>query len=197
MSSRGSAVGWGLALFGLLLGAPGCSGPPPLTAAGLGTLTLPAGWTAADPSAFVVPGEPLAAWRGPEGASLVIFRDLWIPAPRPEALAIELAGRYRNLPGVTVASESVERLGGPEGPEVARVEVTGPGTGDTWVALGTDAGRLVAPPGRTLVPTRRIALGWPRADSTTWMYWHCPESGRDQLAQALDATLRSLAPAAR
>lgn len=152
-------------------------------------LTLPAGWTPTDPAAFTVPGQPLAAWQGPEGATLVIFRNLWVPDPNPAALASELATRYRNMPGLGLQKESVQRLGGPQGPEVARVEAIAPGNGRTWVSLGAGVAPPKPPEGQTLVPTRRIALGWPREDATTWFYWHVPESAHAQVVPAIDKIL--------
>src|SRR5206468_6333015 len=51
----------------------GCQPAAPLGRSGI-ELTPPASWQRVEPSAWMVPGEPLAAWSGPEGSSLVVYR---------------------------------------------------------------------------------------------------------------------------
>jgi hypothetical protein len=179
-----------LTLVGLCTG--GCEPSSPLEAAGLGALAPSEGWRSEGPNTYSVPGKILAAWSGPEGASLVAYRNLPIPDPSASALAEELAARLANLPGMTVGAVETRRVGGAE---AAWVESVGPGTGDALAPSGV--GVPVAPEGRTLVPTRRVALGMPRADGTVWLVWHFPDSARERLAPQVEATLNQLSSSGR
>ncbi len=184
---RRAAAASVLALAGLT--AEGCGPSSPLEAAGLGALAPPEAWQAENPRTYPVPGVALAAWKGPEGASLVAYRNLPIPDPSAGSLAQELASRLTNLPGISVESVGTRRVGGAE---AAWVEAVGEGTGDSLAPSGT--GVPIAPEGRTLIPTRRVALGLPRADGTVWVVWHFPASARERLVPQVEATLKRLSP---
>ncbi len=134
-----------------------------------------------------MPGEAKLAWRGPEGASLVVFQSLPIPDPSAPALSEETAARWRNLPGLTVRSAATIRLGPVE---AARVEAVAPGLGDRWVSTGT--GEPATPEGRTLVLTHRVLILVPRPNGTLSLIWHFPESARITLEPQVDQTLRNL-----
>lgn len=185
---RRAVVALLLALTGL--STEGCGPASPLEAAGLKSLAPPEAWRPEDPSTYTVPGKVLGAWKGPEGSSLVAYRNLPIPNPSAKSLAEELGARLTNLPGMSVESAGTRRAGGAE---AAWVVAVGPGTGDALAPSG--AGEPVAPEGRSLVPTRRIALGIPRADGTVWLVWHFPDSVSGQLLPQVEATLKGLSPA--
>lgn len=164
--------------------ASGCG--PSSTPGRLGVeLAPPSGWTksASTPTA---PGAPVASWTGPSGASLAVLTSLPIPDPRADALAAETATRLANLPGVAVESAVA---GTWSGLGAARVEVVGPGTGDALAPSGL--GTPVAPSGRSLVPTRRVIVAFPRRADTLTLLWHYPESARDAVGPDVEATLRS------
>lgn len=182
--SRRRAAAW-LALGVATLA--GCEAAGPLEEAGIARLEVPEGWTPAPPSDYSLPGEVKAAWAGPQGSSLVVFRNLPIPNPSPSALAQETAARWRNLPGLTVLSAGAIRVGDAE---AARIEALAPGLGDRLAPSGR--GEPIDPKGRELVPTHRVSVGIPRRLGTTWIVWHFPESARDAIAPQVDATLRGL-----
>src|SRR4051794_22471783 len=102
-------------IAGLLLAASlaGCRSSGPLEDAGI-ALAVPSGWRAAEPSAFVVPGTPLAAWRGPGGSTLVVSRPLPAPGASAGSIGTDLANRLTNLPGLCVLARTVEPIGGRE-----------------------------------------------------------------------------------
>ncbi len=174
----------GLALMFLC----GCRAPTPSDSEVEGVrLNLPTSWSQVPKSTFPVPGTPLSAWKGPAGASLVVFRTLPAPGRTAKGLAEELANRMTNLPGVRVEVRRVERLAGRE---VARVEVVAPGVGDALAPSGQ--GVPVAPAGKALVPTRRVTFGIPGAGPIRWLTWHFPESSRARVAPRVDAAVASL-----
>ena len=86
---------------------PGCSPAAPLERAGI-ALAPPASWHPERRSTWMVPGTPLAAWSGPDGSSLVIYRTLWVPGGSAEMLAEALGNRLENLPGLKLL---VKRVG--------------------------------------------------------------------------------------
>jgi len=130
---------------------------------------------------------PLAAWSGPEGSSLVIYRGLPIPGGTAATIALALSTRLENLPGVQVVERRIEQLGGVA---AARVEIVAPGSGDALAPSG--AGTPVAPEGTSLVPTREITLGFVRPGDTVYLTWHHPESSRDRIGPEISATIDSL-----
>jgi hypothetical protein len=117
----------------------------------------------------------------------VVSRALPIPGGTAEGVAVALANRLANLPGLRVEVETTEAH---DGHRFARVEVVAPGTGDALAPSG--AGTPVAPEGRSLIPTRRIILGLVRPADTLYLTWHAPESERTRLAEQVDLTLRRL-----
>ena len=139
----------------------------------------------------MVPGVPLAAWSGPEGSSLVVYRTLPTPGGSSATIAEALANRLENLPGLEVRDKRTETVGGAT---AARVEVIAPGTGDALAPSGV--GTPIAPPGKTLVPTRQVTIGLVRSDATLYLRWHAPESSYDRIAPDIRATLDSLRVAA-
>jgi hypothetical protein len=146
-----------------------------------------AGWRAAPIASFNVPGTPVAAWSGPQGASLVAYTALPIPRGTAAGVSEDLANLLTNLPGLRVVERRTETW---DGHEAARVEVVAPGTGDALAPSGT--GTPVAPPGRTLVPTHRVSLAFLRPSDTLWLTWHYPESAHAELAPQIEAMLRTL-----
>jgi hypothetical protein len=164
----------------------GCRSATPLEQAGL-EMSPPEGWRPTSPAGLTVPGKPLAAWRGPEGATLVLYRALPAPGASPESLAGEMATRLANLPGVRDLSGRVEPIAGWP---AARVELTAPGTGDALAATGM--GEPYAPRGKVLVPTHRVCVGWPDPAGPTWLCWHYPESARAAIDPQVAATLQGV-----
>lgn len=159
----------------IFLPTSGCGRSSTLDAAGLLGLDPGADWKAVPADRWPVPGRPFAAWEGPEGASMVVYSTIAAPGTTPEALAIELATRLENLPGLQLVSHRVGRVGG--APAVW-LDVVAIGTGDALAPSGL--GVPVGLPSRPLIPTRRITLGIPRPASILWIVWHGPEreSGR-------------------
>ena len=135
----------------------------------------------------MVPGISLAAWEGPEGSSLVVYRTLPIPGGSAVAIAEALSNRLENLPGLKVLVKRTEALGGST---AARVEVVARGTGHALAPSGV--GTPIAPAGKALVPTRQVTLGFVRNDATLFVRWHAPESSYERIAPDIRATLDSL-----
>ena len=179
-------IAWFVAVFGFV----GCQ---PAGSSGLSGLALtpPTSWRRVDPSAAMVPGVPLAAWSGPEGSSLVVYRALPAPGGSAATIVEALANRLQNLPGLEVRVKRTETV---SGATAARVEVIAPGTGDALAPSGV--GTPIAPAGTTLVPTRQVTIGFVRSDATLYLRWHAPESSYDRIAPDIRATLDSLRLAA-
>jgi hypothetical protein len=135
----------------------------------------------------MVPGVPVAAWAGPDGSSLVLYRTPWVPGGTAEMLAEALGNRLENLPELRLLAKRVETAGGVP---AARVEVVAPGTGAALAASGM--GVPFAPPDTTLVPTRQLVLGFARTGETLYLAWHAPASSYDRLAPEIEATINSL-----
>ncbi len=147
----------------------------------------PASWRPVEPSAHQVPGVALAAWAGPEGSSLSLYRTLPVPGGSPAMIAEALANRLENLPGMRVVVHQTEKVGETT---AARVEVVAPGTGNALAPSG--AGTPIAPAGKTLVPTRQVTLGFHRPDATLFLTWVVPESSYDRIAPDIKATLETV-----
>lgn len=169
-----------------ILAALGCGPRGGPEAEGL-VIRPPASWHTADPAKYPQPGSTVAAWTGPQGSTLVAYSALPIPNGTPGAMAEDLANRLTNLPGVRVLDKHTQTCAGRE---AAYVEVSAPGTGGALAPSGT--GVPVAPKGQTLVPTRRISVGFPREADTLWLVWHYPESAKSEVEQDMRATLASL-----
>jgi hypothetical protein len=135
----------------------------------------------------MTPGTPLAAWEGPQGSSLVVYRALPSPGGSAAATLVALANRLENLPGLTLREKRVESLGDTS---AARIEVVAPGTGAALAPSGT--GTPVAPPGKTLVPTRQIIVALVETEWTYYITWHVPESAYKQIEPDIKLTLESL-----
>jgi hypothetical protein len=148
---------------------------------------LPPGWRTVPVQSVKVPGTPLVAWSSPRGASLVVYRTLPIPGGTAASLADELTNRLANLPELTIVAHRTETW---NGHEAARVEAIAPGTGNALAPSGT--GVPVAPKGSALVPTHRVALGFPRQAETLWIAWHYPEAAHAAIAPEIEGTLKSL-----
>ena len=67
---------------------------------------------AVNPSRWMVPGKPLAAWTGPDGSSLVIYRTLWVPDGSAKMLAEAIGNRLENLPGLRLLDKRTETIAG-------------------------------------------------------------------------------------
>ncbi len=172
-------------VLGLLGLGPGCQSSSPLVSAGV-DLTVPSSWRPVARTMWPVPGVPLAAWSGPDGSSLVIYRSLPVPDGSAESLARGLATRLTNLPGLTMLDQGISTV---SAHPAARVEVIAPGTGDTLAPSG--AGTPIAPPGRTLVDTRRLMVVIPRKGDTLTLLWHFP-AFQEHARQVVDGTLVTL-----
>ena len=120
---------------------------------------------------------PLAAWSGPDGSSLVVYRTLWVPGASAEMLAEALGNRLENLPGLRLLVKRSEIVAGMP---AARVEVVAPGTGDALAASGL--GKPIEPAGKTLVPTRQVTLAFSRPGDTIYLTWHIPEASYERIA---------------
>jgi hypothetical protein len=164
----------------------GCQPSAPLARAGF-AVTPPASWRPVKPSPSQVPGVPLAAWAGPDGSSLVVYRTLPAPGGSAKMLAEALANRLENLPELRVIVNRTETIGETTG---ARVEVIAPGTGDSLAPSGT--GTPTAPAGKALVPTREVTVGFHRPDATLFLTWDSPESSYARIAPEIKATLESV-----
>lgn len=178
-------VGFGVALCGLAVGCEAGSG---LAGSGV-AVEPPPSWRPVAATTWPVPGTALAAWSGPEGSSLVVYRALPAPGSRAGAIAEGLTNRLTNLPGLTVVSRREERRAGREG---ARVEVVAPGTGDSLAPSGM--GTPSAPQGRTLVATRRVIVAFALPSETLFLAWHAPESAYvpGGIREDIEATLGRL-----
>jgi hypothetical protein len=135
----------------------------------------------------VVPGTPLAAWSGPDGSSLVVYRTLWVPGGTAELLAEALGNRLENLPGLRLLVKRTETVAGRV---AARVEVVAPGTGYALAASGL--GTPIQREGETLIPTRQITFGLVRPDDTLYITWHVAEASYERIAPDVQTTLDSL-----
>ena len=113
--------------------AAGCRPAGPLARVGI-TVSPPASWRQVEPSPGKVAGVPLAAWTGPDGASLVLYRSLPAPGGSAKMIGEALANRLANLPGLTIVVHRTEPVGQVT---AARVEVVAPGTGNALAPSGT------------------------------------------------------------
>lgn len=178
-----------LQMLGLILavaGVGGCGQGDPLQRAGL-TLAPPDSWRIAERSRWMVPGTPLAAWSGPDGSSLTVYRTLPAPGAPADALGDSLANRLTNLPELTLEVKRTEEIGGSP---AARVEVVAPGMGDALAPSGV--GKPLAPEGKSLRPTRQVTVVIPRARGPLCLSWHMPEVAYSRLAPEIELTLRGL-----
>jgi hypothetical protein len=164
----------------------GCQPSGPLSQAGI-AVSPPASWRLVEPKTDTVPGVSLAAWAGPDGSSLVLYRTLPAPGGSPAMIAEALANRLYNLPELRLVVKRTENVGETT---AARIEVVAPGTGDALAPSGT--GKPIAPAGKTLVPTRQVTLGFHRPDANLFLMWVTPEASYDRIAPDIDATLRSV-----
>jgi hypothetical protein len=174
------------ALAAVLVVFSGCQPAGPLERAGV-AVTPPGSWQPVKPSSWMVPGVALAAWAGPDGSSLVLYHTPWVPGGSAEMLAEALGNRLENLPELRLLVKRTETAGGMP---AARVEVVAPGTGDALAASGL--GTPIAPPGKTLVPTHQVTLGFPRPAETLYFTWHVPESSFGRIAPEVEATIASV-----
>jgi hypothetical protein len=135
----------------------------------------------------LVPGVPLAAWSGPDGSSLVVYRALAIPGGSGASIVEALANRLDHLPGLEIRERRVDQVAGTT---AGRVEVTAPGIGVALAPSG--AGTPVAPEGQSLVPTRQVTVALVRPDGTLYLTWHMPESAYARVAPDIQATLDTI-----
>jgi hypothetical protein len=178
------------AILSILLAAAlellsGCQPAGSLDRAGV-AITPPDSWQPVQPTRWAVPGVALAAWAGPDGSSMVLYRTLPAPGGTVAQIADALAIRLENLPGLRVVVKRTETVAGAS---AARIEVVAPGTGDAVASSGT--GTVIAPEGKSLVPTRQVTVGFVRPGETLYLVWHMPESSHDRITPDIDATLQS------
>lgn len=147
----------------------------------------PTGWTAVDKDRWPVPGTPIAAWEGPGGSSLVVYRTLPAPGGTPEQLMKALTTRLANMPELKVVEQGVAQV---DGLRAGRVEFVAPGSGDRLAPTGM--GQPYSPEGTTLVPTRRVYLAIPRPVDTLVFLWHAPDADAATLLKAVGETTASL-----
>lgn len=183
MMGRGPSLLW---LFVLL--AAGCQSSPQSEVSALtARLKLPEGWTPST-EAPDVPGDRVASWSGPDGATLVLYQTLGASDPRPESLARELANRMTNLPEARVLrSEVVETPSG----KAALLETVAPGDGSRLAPSGLGTPKLESVP---LVPTRQIGIGHLAPTRTLWLVAHYPDAIHDRIGPGLERSLRDWAP---
>ena len=175
-----------MAGIGLFLSSAGCGSGDPLESAGIG-LRPPTGWKPTDPRTWYVPGKAIAAWTGPKGASLIAYRALPIPGSTADSIATSIANRLINLPGLEIKRKTVETV---DGREVARVEIVGPGTGETIAP--SSIGKAMPPAGKSLVSTREIILGMAGREDTLYLSWGFPESARDLVLPEVETMIKAL-----
>jgi hypothetical protein len=175
-----------LSLAAAVLSFSGCQPAGLLARTGV-AVAPPASWRPVRPSPGKVPGVPLAAWAGPEGSALVVYRDLPAPGVSPAMLADALGNRLAHLAGLEVVVKRTETVGEAL---AARVEVIAPGTGDGLAPSGT--GMPIAPDGKVLVPTREVIVGFPRPDATIYLMWDAPEASYGRIEPEIKATLESV-----
>jgi hypothetical protein len=175
----------GLGWF-VMVGTIGCQASSPLESMGL-ALAVPGSWRPVEPDRWMVPGKALAAWSGPEGSSLVIYRTLPNPGGTATAIAEGLANRLTNLPELTLLAKRTENLAGQP---AARVEVVAPGSGAMLAKSGL--GSIVAPEDKPLVPTRQVTIGFARRRGTLFLSWHLPEQAYSRIAPDIESVLKSL-----
>jgi hypothetical protein len=174
-------------IFVLTAATSGCQPGSPLKKAGI-ELELPSSWQPTEPARWMAPGRALAAWKGPEGSSLVIYRTLPVPGGgSAETIVESLANRLTNLPELKVLARRTEALAGTT---AARVEVLAPGFGDALAPSGI--GKPIALEGKTLVPTHEVTIGIPRAAGPVYLTWHAPESAFGRIAPEIEVALRGL-----
>ena len=149
----------------------GCGGGSPLGRAGIDSLSVPTGWTPTRPDYWEVPGVPISAWKGPNGSSFVVYRELSTRGDEPASLARRIANRYENLPGLTLLASNEIVF---SGMRAAKVEAVAAGTGAAFLPTGT--GVPVSYDGLPHVPTRRILIAVPRGWETLAFLWHVPEA---------------------
>jgi hypothetical protein len=147
----------------------------------------PSTWRPVKPLTWSVPGTALAAWAGPDGSSLVLYRALPVPGGTAAMIAEALGNRLENLPGLRLVVKRTEKVAGTT---AVRVEVVAPGFGDAMAPSGT--GSPIALDGKVLVPTRQVTLGFVRPAETLYLTWHVPESSHARIGPQIDATLESL-----
>jgi len=158
----------------------GCSGGTPLQRAGVERLDVPEGWTATSVETWPVPGSPLAAWKGPDGWSFVVYRELSAVGNDAPSIVQRTRNRFENFPGLTVVSAGEVEFSKP----AARVEATAPGTGASWFPTGT--GVPLGASGATSVPTRRVLISVPLNRETVSFLWHAPEADAEALLKQVE-----------
>jgi hypothetical protein len=175
-----------IVLVFILAVGPGClpAGRPPEPGV---TLVPPSSWRPVERTTWMVPGTPLAAWAGPEGSSLVLYRTLPVPGGNAEMLAEATTIAIESLPDARLVVKRTETLAGTA---AARVEAVAPGTGDILAPSGL--GKPVAPEGKSLIPTRQVTLAFARPNETLYLVAHMPESSHDKIAPEIDAALKTL-----
>jgi hypothetical protein len=184
---RGASWIFGLFfLLSVLALAGGCQPNEPLNRAGVG-LAVSSSWQPVAPSTWMVPGTALAAWSGPDGSSLVVYRTLPLPGGTSEMIAEGLTNRLTNLPGLEVKIKRTEKIAGEP---AARVEVIAPGNGDSLAPSG--AGTPIATGEKPLMATRQVTIGFPRQGGSLFLSWHMPESAYSRISPDIEAALGSL-----
>jgi hypothetical protein len=135
----------------------------------------------------LVPGYPLAAWRGPEKESLVIYRTLRAPGANVDAVRTELRTRLGSLPEARVTRDEALRVGGRP---AARVDIVAPGSGAAIAPSGL--GVPSDPAGRKLIPTLRTTVAVPRERDTVWLVCHFRYPASERSASEQDDMLKRL-----
>jgi hypothetical protein len=133
----------------------------------------------------MVPGKPIAAWRGPKEASLVAYRTLPIPGGTAESIAGELENRLTNLPGLEVKVRKVVKV---DGRSAAWVEIVAPGSGKAIAP--SSVGKPMPPAGEALIPTRELIVGFVGTVETIYLRWTFPESLKERLLPDIEETLK-------
>src|SRR6476469_2082939 len=100
---------WAPALLAFLAFGVGCRSSVESVQLGIAPS---AEWRAAPIGSGNVPGTPVAAWSGPQGASLVAYTALPMPRGTAAGVSEDLANRLTNLPGLRVVERRTETWDG-------------------------------------------------------------------------------------
>jgi hypothetical protein len=166
--------------------ASGCTRSTPLERSGF-SLKVPHGFQSSPVKNHPVPGRPLAAWKGPSGSALIVYKTLPVPDVSPASYVVALANRLENLPGVQVVSQDVDKIAGLD---AARVYAVAPGDGGSFAPSGT--GTPVSLSGKELIPTRLLTLAFLRPADTLCVAFYCPEAEYKSLRPAWEAIRKSM-----
>ena len=118
-----------------------------------------------------VPGVPLAAWSGPDGSSLVLFRTLPSPGGSRENDRRGRRQPARESAGLTLVVHRTETVG-----DIPRRGSKSSRRAPAMPWPPADPAFRPSPPGKSLLPTREVTIGIHRPEATLFLTWNIPES---------------------